>query len=242
MNLTAPLRVIIVEDHIAIRQGLEDFLREQPGFIVIGACGTVNDAIVLVHNTKPDLLFLDIQMPGKSGFDLLELLDNVPQVVFTTAFDQYAVQAFDINALDYLVKPIRQERFAKAIERVREKLADPLKGKEQLSTEQQVFIKDGDKCHFVKLKDVYLIESMDNYARLYFDGQVSYIKRSLNQLEEKLDASIFFRINRIQIINTLYIKQIEPMPKGRLRISLKTGEALDVSSRQSVLFKSWKRL
>ncbi|HTE01072.1 MAG TPA: LytTR family DNA-binding domain-containing protein [Mucilaginibacter sp.] len=236
------IRVIIIDDERLAREEVKHALKAYPDFEVVAEAGNADEAKKLIEAGNPDVLFLDIQMPGKSGFDLLESLDHVPQVVFTTAFDQYAVRAFDINALDYLVKPIRQERFAKAMERVREKLVNPSKGKEQLSHEQQVFIKDGDKCHFVKLKDVYLIESMDNYARLYFGEQVTYIKRSLNQLEEKLDASVFFRINRTQIINTLYIKQIEPMPTGRIRISLKTGETLDVSSRQSVLFKSWKRL
>jgi two-component system LytT family response regulator len=236
------VRVIIIDDERLAREEVKHALKGYPDFEIIAEASNADDARQLIEETHPDLIFLDIQMPEQSGFDLLESLDEVPEVVFTTAYDHYAVQAFEINALDYLVKPMRAERFSIAIEKMRQKLSGISKVSGQLSTEHQVFIKDGNKCHFLKLKDVYLIESMDNYARLYFDDKKTYIKRSLNQLGEKLDKTVFFRINRTQIINTLYIKQIDAMPKGRLKISLKTGEALDVSSRQSVHFKSWKRL
>ncbi|MNY34803.1 putative two-component response-regulatory protein YehT [compost metagenome] len=133
------------------------------------------------------------------------------------------------------MKPIRDERFAKAMERLNEKRTK--REEQRLTSERTIFIKDGERCHFVKLKDIYLIESMDNYARLYFGAQKAFLKTSLNQLNEKLDDLTFFRINRNQIINLNYIKEISPMPKGRLRIRLQTGEILDVSDRQSVRFK-----
>ncbi|HMH32566.1 MAG TPA: response regulator [Puia sp.] len=236
------IRVIVIDDERLAREEVKHALKAYQDFEVIGEAENADEARELIGLFNPDLIFLDIQMPEQTGFDLLESLAEVPEVIFTTAFDQYAVQAFEINALDYLVKPVRSERFEKAIEKVRNKLTNSSKENKKLSTEHQVFIKDGNKCHFLKLKDVYLIESMDNYATLYFDNKKTYIKRSLNQLEEKLDKSVFFRVNRAQIINTLYIKQIDTMPKGRLRISLQTGETLDVSTRQSVQFKSWKRL
>jgi two-component system LytT family response regulator len=235
------IRVIVIDDERLAREEVKRALMGYRDFELVGEAANADEAREQIEAADPDLIFLDIQMPEQNGFDLLESLDKAPEVVFTTAFDQYAVQAFEINALDYLVKPMRAERFEMAIEKVRKKWMGTIENK-RLSTEHQVFIKDGNKCHFLKLKDVYLIESMDNYAALYYDNKKTYIKRSLNQLEEKLDGSVFFRINRAQIINTSYIKQIDPMPKGTLRISLETGEVLDVSSRQSVLFKSWKRL
>jgi two-component system LytT family response regulator len=192
-----------------------------------------------IEALKPDLVFLDIQMPGRSGFDLLESLDEVPGVVFTTAFNEYAVKAFDIDALDYLVKPLRKERFAITIEKIRKKL---LKAEQYDALEKQVFIKDGSKCFFVQLKDVYLIESADNYARLYFNNRKALIKRSLNQLEEILDSTIFFRISRNQIINTKFISQINNLEKGKLQVRLHKGEPLEVSLRQSVLFKNLNRI
>jgi two-component system LytT family response regulator len=225
------IRVLIVDDERLARAEVKRALANFPDLEIVGKAGNADEARQMISLNKPDLILLDVQMPGESGFDLLETISPVPEVIFVTAFDQYAVKAFEANALDYLVKPVRDERFAKAIERVRHKLGAS-------GADQQIFVKDGDKYHFVKLSELYLIESMDNYARLYFNNQKAYLKRSLNQLEEKLDAAIFFRINRAQIINTTFIKQVTPLPGGKLSISLKTGQLLEVSERQSVKFKT----
>ncbi|MEP6513873.1 MAG: response regulator transcription factor, partial [Parafilimonas sp.] len=141
---------------------------------------------------------------------------------------------------DYLMKPIREERFANAIEKIRERISEKSVIASPLTADRQIFIKDGEKCHFVWLGDIYLIESLDNYSRLYFQNKKACLKRSLNQWEEILDATFFFRISRTQIINTNYIKQVHSSQKGRLKISLTTGELLDVSTRQSVKFKNLK--
>ncbi|GAA3993800.1 LytR/AlgR family response regulator transcription factor [Mucilaginibacter dorajii] len=225
------IRVLIVDDERLARAEVKRTIANFPDLEIVGEACNAGEARQMVNLKKPDLLLLDVQMPGESGFDLLETINPVPEVIFVTAFDQYAVKAFEANVLDYLVKPVRDERFAKAIEKVRHKLSSS-------GASQQIFVKDGDKCHFIKLSELYLIESMDNYARLYFNDQKTYIKRSLNQLEKKLDAVIFFRINRAQIINTTFIKQVTPLPGGKLSISLKTGELLEVSERQSVKFKT----
>ncbi len=225
------LRVLIVDDERLARDEMKRALANFPDFEIVGEAANADEARRLIGLNRPDLLLLDVQMPRESGFDLLETIAHVPEVIFITAFDQYAVKAFETNALDYLVKPVREERFFKAIEKVRSKLNIG-------AADKQLFVKDGDKCQFIKLSELYLIESMDNYARLYFNNQKTYLKRSLNQLEEKLDAAMFFRINRAQIINTNFIKQISPLPGGKLSISLKTGELLEVSERQSVKFKT----
>ena len=231
--------VIIIDDERLAREEVKRSLGAYPEFEIVGEAKNYDEAKEQIETLKPELIFLDIQMPGRSGFDLLESLTEVPKVVFTTAFNEYAVKAFDMEALDYLVKPLRQERFALTIERIRKKLlteqpVDP--------SEKQVFIKDGNKCFFVQLKDVYLVESADNYARLYFNDQKVLVKRSLTQLEETLDSSVFFRINRNQIINTKFISHINNLEKGKLQVRLHKGEPMDVSLRQSVLFKSLNRI
>lgn len=231
-------RTLIIDDERLAREEVRRALEHYPEFTIIGEANNVEVAKVLVEKEQPDLIFLDIHMPGKSGFDLLEELGTVPEVVFTTAYDQYAVQAFEVNALDYLVKPLREERFAKTIEKV--KLEFKKQEEEQkvpLASHQKIFIKDGEKVYFIALAEVSLIESMDNYARLYFGDEKPMIKRSLNQLEKRLDPAIFFRANRSQIINTEYIKEIQPYFNNKLRLVLTTGEIVDLSSRQSVSFK-----
>jgi two-component system LytT family response regulator len=229
---------MIIDDERSSREELKRSLKTYPDFEVIGEAKNADEAKEQIEANHPDLIFLDIQMPEQSGFDLLESLDEVPVVIFTTAYDQYAVQAFEINALDYLMKPIREERFIKAIEKAR--LAMNRQGTLATApnTDRQLFIKDGENCFFVRVSEIYLIESLDNYSRLHFDGKKALLKRSLRQWEEMLDAVIFFRISRTQLINTNYIREVHSLTTGRLKISLKTGEVFEVSSRQSVKFRN----
>ena len=236
-------KAVIIDDERLAREEVKRALKKYPEFIVVGEANSVDAAIKLIANEDPDLLFLDIHMPEKSGFDLLEELTTVPEVVFTTAYDQYAVKAFELNALDYLVKPLREERFAKTIEKVKQELAEKAKvSQDVLPMHKKIFIKDGEKCYFIPISDIYYIESMDNYARLYFGGKKAMIKRSLNLLEKKLDTTVFFRANRSQIINTHFIKEIHPHFNNKLHIILISGEKIEVSSRQSVKFKNWNSL
>jgi len=236
-------KTVIIDDERLAREEVKRALKTYPEFEIIGESSHVDEAKIIIEKMIPDILFLDIHMPGKSGFDLLEELIIVPEVVFTTAYDQYAVKAFELNALDYLVKPLREERFAKTMEKVKVELAEKAVIKTQILTiDQKIFIKDGEKCHFIPLSEIYYIESLENYARLHFGNQKAMIKRSLNLLAEKLDPKVFFRINRNQIINTQYISEIHPYFNNKLQITLTTGEKLEVSSRQSVKFKSWNSL
>lgn len=236
-------KTVIVDDERLAREEVKRALKKYPEFVVVGEANNVDSAITLIGNEDPDILFLDIHMPEKSGFDLLEELSTVPEVVFTTAYDQYAVKAFELNALDYLVKPLREERFAKTIEKVKQDLAEKAKLKQDvLPMHRKIFIKDGENCYFIPLSEIYFIESMENYARLYFGDKKAMIKRSLNLLEKKLDATVFFRANRSQIINTHFIKEIHPHFNNKLHITLNTGEKIEVSGRQSVKFKNWNSL
>lgn len=223
------LKVLIIDDERNAREEIKLLLKSYPDIEIAGEAKNADDAKEQIDIKKPDLLFLDIQMPEKTGFDLLESLDNVPQVIFTTAYDQYAVKAFEVSAIDYLMKPIREERFAKAMEQLKVKSAS--------KNDDRIFVKDRLQYHFVSWNKVHLIESMDNYARLFFDDKNVFLKTSLNLLEQKLDESLFFRVNRAQIINLNYIDKIIPLPGGKLKVLLKTGDALEASDRQSVKLK-----
>jgi two-component system LytT family response regulator len=235
-------KTIIIDDERLAREEVKRALSNYPEFVVLGEAANVDEAIVLIEKERPDLIFLDIHMPEKSGFDLLEELTVVPEVVFTTAYDQYAVKAFEVNAIDYLVKPLRDERFGVSIEKVKATFLKREAKRDALPMHHKIFIKDGEKCFFIPLTDIRLIQSMDNYARLFFGEEKAMIKRSLNLLAEKLDPTVFFRINRSQIINTQYIQEIHPHFNGKLHITLTSGESLEVSSRQSAKFKNWNSL
>jgi two-component system LytT family response regulator len=231
------IKVIIIDDERLAREELKRALSAYDDFVLVGEAENADYAKELIENQKPDLIFLDIQMPEKSGFDLLESLDNVPEVLFVTAYNQYAVQAFEVNALDYLMKPIREERFSKAIEKVRNTIK--LKSSsDNAVADRKIFIKDGEKRFFIQLDEIYLIESLENYTRLFFQGNKALQRRSLRQWEEILDENTFFRINRTEIINIKYIQEVNRTIGGKLEVKLKTGELLEVSNRQAVKFKN----
>lgn len=232
------IKVIIVDDERLSREELKQVLKSYEDFVLIGEAENADEAKDLIETKMPDLIFLDIQMPEKSGFDLLESLDHVPSVLFITAYDQYAVQAFEVNALDYLMKPIREERFSKAIEKIRNTLGSKSPVNDSTKQDQRIFIKDGEKRFFILLDEIYLIESLENYTRLFFQDKKALQRRSLRQWEEILDENIFFRINRTEIVNIKYIQDLHKTIDGGLEIKLKTGELLKVSKRQSVKFKN----
>ncbi|MFP3595575.1 LytR/AlgR family response regulator transcription factor [Chryseobacterium sp. SIMBA_029] len=236
------IKVIIVDDERLSREELKNTLKGYEDFVLIGEAENADDAKNLIETEMPDLLFLDIQMPEKSGFDLLESLDHVPAVLFITAYDQYAVKAFEVNALDYLMKPIREERFAKAITKIRDSIHQKFSLNNVAAKDRKIFIKDGEKRFFIQLDEIYLIESLENYTRLFFQGKKALQRRSLRQWEEMLDENIFFRINRTEIINIEYIQEVKQITGGRLVVKLKTGELLEVSNRQSVKLKNINKI
>jgi two-component system LytT family response regulator len=179
----------------------------------------------LAAELSPDLLFLDVQMPQMSGFDLLDRLEDVPQVIFTTAYDAYAIKAFEVNALDYLMKPIAPARLAAALAKVRPRSA-PVRL-------ERVFVRDGDRCWIVTLPDISLLESEGNYTRVHFNGQRPLIRRSLNALEGQLDPAMFFRANRQEILNLKWIEKVDLGVAGGLSVTLRGGRAVEMSRRQS---------
>ena len=235
------MKTLIVDDSRLARNELKRLLKEFDNVNIVGEAANVEEAIEKIAELKPDLVFLDIQMPGKSGFDLLEELESVPEIIFSTAYDEYALKAFEYNALDYLVKPVEKQRLAGAVSKVFDKIKKKEKEEEgdgdKLTINDQVFVKDGEKCWFVQLSDIRLFEVSGNYTTVYFGNSKPMITRTLNYLETRLDDKTFFRANRQQIINLKWIERIEPWFSGSLRIYLKGGEEIDVSRRQTLKFK-----
>jgi len=231
------MKVIVIDDSRLARNELKRLLKEFDIITVEGEAANAIEAKERIEAIKPDLIFLDIQMPGKDGFELLQELEYLPEIVFTTAYDQYALRAFEFNALDYLQKPIEKDRLAASISRVGEKIEKSEISGDLLKPTDQVFVKDGDRCWFIQLKDVELFEVDGNYTKIYFEGFKPMVPRTLNYLESRLDPRSFFRTSRQQIINLKWIKKIEPWFSGSIRIYLKGGQEVDVSRRQTQRFK-----
>lgn len=239
------MKALIIDDERLARQELKNLLESHEEIQIIGESNNADKAKKKIEALKPDLIFLDIQMPAKTGFDLLEEISFVPKVVFTTAYDEYALKAFEVNAFDYLLKPIEQERLNETVKKLLKEFAGNEAAEEEegkpnegrLSQDDQVFVKDGDRCWFVKLKEVSAFESEGNYVRVFFEDNKPLILKSLNNLEERLDEKHFFRANRKFIINLNWVDSIENWFNGGLRVSLKDGKQIEVSRRQAAKFK-----
>lgn len=237
------VKTIIIDDERLARSELKKLLQSHPELEVVEEATNADEGIAKIEMNNPDLIFLDIQMPGKTGFEMLAELEKAPHVVFTTAYDEYALKAFEVNALDYLLKPIEPKRLGDAIQKVQYEImkqreaANGAFNRGPLNENDQVFVKDGERCWFVRLTEIRLFESVGNYAKVFFGNNKPLILKSLNSLEERLDPRYFFRANRKHIINLRWIEKIEPYFNGGLLVELKGGEKIEVSRRQTVKFK-----
>jgi two-component system LytT family response regulator len=219
------MRALIVDDERLARVELMRLLAAHPEVEIVGEARNGEEALDLIDRLSPDLVFLDIQMPGMTGFDLLEQLDDVPPVIFTTAYDCYAIQAFEVSALDYLLKPVAPARLAAALSKVRPR---PERGRLD-----QVFVRDGDRCWIVRTAEIFLLESEGNYTRVHFGAEHPLIRRSLNALEEQLDPAMFFRAGRKDILNLRWIDKVDLAVSGGLVVTLRGGRRVEMSRRQS---------
>jgi two-component system, LytTR family, response regulator len=242
-------KAIIIDDERLARNELKKLLSDYPEIEIVAEAANAAEGIQRIEELQPDLIFLDIQMPGKTGFEMLAELDRAPHVIFTTAYDEYALRAFEVNALDYLLKPIEPKRLSDAIQKLEHIEEKESEGSEMPSTPRgalgefdQVFVKDGERCWFVKLTDIRLFESVGNYAKVFFGPNKPLILKSLNALEERLDEHIFFRANRKHIVNLRMIEKVEPYFNGGLLLEIKGGEKIEVSRRQAVKFKEMMSL
>ncbi len=258
------MRALLVDDERLARRELRRLLAEHPSIEIAGEAGNADEAREALEELDPDLLFLDIQMPGESGFELLASLETVPAVIFTTAYDEYALKAFEVSALDYLVKPIDPKRLARSVARLLERFspdaADSRSSKESalpfpstpenssggggegevsriLGESDRVFLRDGDRCWLVELGEIRLFESAENYTQVHMGEARPLILRSLNELEERLDPRVFFRANRSQILNLKAVRSIHPWFSGRLMARLDGGAEVVLSRRKSREFR-----
>ncbi len=233
------MKALIIDDSRLARNELKRLLKDYDHILIAGEASNAEEAKAKIDELKPDVIFLDIQMPGKTGFELLEELEFAPEVIFTTAYDEYAIKAFEFNALDYLMKPIEKDRLSAAVSKVSERLAKAKEDEsgDKMTIDDQVFVKDGERCWFVPLSKVRLFEVDGNYTKLYFDNEKPMIPRTLNYLETRLDPKTFFRANRQQIVNLKWVERIEPWFSGSIKIFLTGGHDVDVSRRQTQRFK-----
>jgi two-component system, LytTR family, response regulator len=229
------MKALVIDDEALARRELRRLLAEFAWLEIVGEAANVDEAVARIEALSPDLLFLDIKMPGGSGFDLLARLERVPRVIFTTAHDEHAVRAFEVNALDYLLKPVEPERLAAALLKVRNTAAPPTP---ERGVMEQLFVQDGPRCWFVPLREVRLLSAENNYVRLWWGKLHPLIARPLSLIERRLDPKRFFRANRSQIINLEFIEKVDLGINGRLDVTLRGGgPEIEISRRQARLFR-----
>lgn len=257
------MKAMIIDDERLARVALRRCLSEYPDIDIIAEAEEATEAHTLINTLQPDVLFLDVQMPGKDGFQLLAELETTPHVIFTTAYDDYALRAFQVSALDYLVKPIEDEHLARAVEKLRSQIhtspahdtlmqqsliqqslmqqslmqQSPMQTPPIFSVEHRVFVKEGDKCWFVRLGDIRLLESEGNYTRLYFGTHKPLLLRTLASMEERLDPLYFVRASRRHIVNVRAITEVEQWYGGGLMLKLTDGTTVEMSRRQAQKFR-----
>ncbi|MDG1147757.1 MAG: LytTR family DNA-binding domain-containing protein [Crocinitomicaceae bacterium] len=239
-------KTILIDDERLAREDLKRILIDYPEIEVIDQAKNGIEGIEKIKALQPDLIFLDVNMPGMTGFEMLRQLPEIPHVIFVTAYDEYALKAFEVDALDYILKPVDTARLSEAIEKLMQKNNEDFESdstqeaipiERKLTQEDKVFIKDGEKCYFVTLKDVRMLESDGNYVKIHFDKNRLLTLRSLNSFEDRLDPECFFRANRKFIINLNWVDKVENWFNGGLQVELRTGEKVEISRRQAIRFK-----
>jgi two-component system LytT family response regulator len=234
------VKAIIVEDEAPARALLQAYLKDVDEVEVIQECENGFDGLKAIQQHKPDLIFLDIQMPKLTGFEMLELLEDYPKIIFTTAYDEFAIKAFELNAVDYLMKPFSKERFLKALNKalksVEEKVSDRERiekvteaAKENAGIIDRIFVKTGSRIDVVPVKDIIKVEAQDDYVEL-FTRERSYLKKeTMSRLEKSLPPEQFIRVHRSFIINSDYLSKIEKYGKESYMVILQDGSRVQVS-------------
>ncbi len=243
MTTSEPLRIVIVDDEPLARAIVKEYLSRQNGVTLAAECGNGFDAVKAVSELSPDVVFLDVQMPKLDGFEVLELLGREVPVVFITAYDQYALRAFEVHAVDYLLKPFSEERFAEALDRTRERLRSrALSGAEALDVDalvaqarprqgplERVFIRDGAQVHVIPVEKIDYVEAQDDYVGFKADGKMYLKDQTLASVEGQLDPARFVRIHRSYILNIERIARVELYAKDSRIAILRDGTKLPVS-------------
>jgi len=244
--MNTPLRVIVVDDEPLARAGVADLVRRDPGLEVVAECADGRSALAAIERFRPDLVLLDVQMPELDGFEVLRQLDpgHLPAVIFITAYDEFAVRAFDVHALDYLVKPFDDARFAEALDRAKRVIGagggelgrriDALlthltAGGPEGEYQSRIVVKTAGRVLFVRVEDLDWVEAADYCVKLHAGGKVHVIRDSMNALEQRLDPRRFFRVNRSAIVNLDRVREIQPYFKGEQMVLLQDGTQLKLS-------------
>ncbi|MBX3163409.1 MAG: response regulator transcription factor [Bacteroidetes bacterium] len=231
-------KIIIIDDEPLARSIVIEYLQARKDFELVAECNNGYEGVKAIMQHKPDLIFLDIQMPKINGFEMLELLDQVPSVIFATAFDEYAIKAFEANAVDYLLKPFSKERFNSAIEKwlsknknEEEKNMETLLEQHNKQPEEQnrIVVKVNNEISIVPVHDIVYIEAFDDYVKLFTKDNYFLKKKTMNYYEDVLDTELFFRTHRSYIINLQQLTRIEPMEKNTYIALLKNGKKIPLS-------------
>ncbi len=230
---------LTIDDEQLARELLREYIGHSPDLSVIGEAATGKDAIEMIDNLKPDLIFLDVQMPGMTGFEVLDEIEHDPFVIFTTAYDQYAIKAFEKNAVDYLLKPLDQERFKLAIERAvtRMKLEQnnvgellrSLKTENKTSYDSHIFVQKSEKLLNLAVEEIMFLEASGDYTVLTTKGDQFVSSSGIGKLEEILNPETFIRVHRSTIININFLKEIERHFNGGMIVKMQTGKSFPVS-------------
>lgn len=230
--------VVIIDDESPAREVIRLFLKDFPQLIVVGEAENGFEGMRLIQEQKPDLVFLDVQMPKLTGFELLELLENPPAVIFSTAYDAYAVKAFEVHAIDYLLKPFNRARFAEALEKYLQQPAKPEPIQEAISLQEsyqqgpshQIVVKDGSKINIIPVEEILRIAAQDDYSEIVTSKGRFLKKQTMTQFEKQLDPQIFVRVHRSSIVQVSQIQNIDRYGKESYLASLKNGDDVTVSA------------
>jgi two-component system LytT family response regulator len=242
------LRMIIIDDEPLARQVIREFLQTFPQIEIIAECENGRQAVAAINQHQPDLVFLDVQMPGLNGFQVLEKLERLPQIIFSTAYDEYAIRAFEINAVDYLLKPFDRQRFAVAVERAVERRAGVVVDAERLlgllqqaqpagSFFDRLLVRSGDRIIPVRLAEIEWIEAADDYTMLHAGNAKHLCALGLGELEKRLPPQQFMRVHRSAIVNVSRIRHLEKDGEGGMIATLAGGEEVKVSRRYAAALR-----
>jgi two-component system LytT family response regulator len=234
------VKAIIVDDEMLARTIIKKYLKDNEEIELICECTNGFEGIKSINELKPDIVFLDIQMPKLTGFEMLELLDHTPQIIFSTAYDQYAIKAFEVNATDYLLKPFSQERFNEALSKAIEKIQTHniinkdysellVTVNEEKDSLERVVVKTNNKILIVPTEKISFIEAQDDYVQIYSNLGKHLKKQTMKFYEENLDENIFYRVHRSYIVNINFIEQMELFEKDTYKITIKGGSKIPVS-------------
>jgi two-component system LytT family response regulator len=234
------IKVLIIEDSRLARLELTSLLQHWPQLQLMGEAADVPTALSMIASAKPDLLLLDIDLAGATAFDLLAELVFIPKIIFTTAYAEHALQAFNYPTVDYLLKPITAERLAQALAKLPLPAASdnqtpelPAVAERLLQADSNFFVKDGERCYFLKISDVRWFEAVGNYSKVHLASAAPLVYRTLASIEQRLAPGLFFRANRQQLVNLTAVVAVEPAISGGLLLRLQDGTEVEVSRRQS---------